>query len=63
LKLILIKLEQGLILFIVTDIHWGLWLGGALPRGLWGYGDTPCLIHDLPIIAKKIEYENEFQGK
>jgi hypothetical protein len=26
-------------------------------------GDIPCVNHDLPIIAKNIEHEHEFQGE
>jgi hypothetical protein len=32
-KLILVELQEGFILLVITDIHWGSGLGGASPKG------------------------------
>ena len=59
-KLILIELKQGLILVVIIDTHWGLWVGGGLPIGLWQYDCTPFLNHDLSIEQQNASMKMKF---
>jgi hypothetical protein len=53
-KLVLIELEQGLILLVVTDILRGLWLRGGLPRWFWLDGGLPWLCHGMQVNTRNV---------